>query len=143
MPCRTLPVVTDSDSCGPPAGGVYDWYIRGLELLASGSPDAAAALLRHAHRAEPGSASVREALARALFDAHRYDEAEEIFGAAAATDPADDYACFGLGLARYRRGQVEAALEPLALAVAMRPQRQDYVEALRQARATVRARRMA
>lgn len=128
-------------AANPPDGGVYDWYRRGVDLLATGSPEAAATLLWHAHRAEPDSASVREALARALFDAHRYDEAEELFSTATATDPADDYAHFGLGLARYRRGEVEAALEPLALAAAMRPEQRHYAEALRQARATMRARR--
>lgn len=120
---------------------MYDWYRRGLDMLEAGSPEAAATLLWHAHRAEPGSASIREALARALFDAHRYDEAEDLFGTATATDPTDDYAHFGLGLARYRRGEVEAALEPLALAAAMRPEQRHYAEALRQARATLRARR--
>jgi tetratricopeptide (TPR) repeat protein len=123
-----------------PEGGVYDWYVRGLHLLGQGSADAAAAVLEHAHRAEPGSASVREALARALFDARRYDEAEQLFRAAATEDPADDYAHFGLGLALFRRGAAELAMEPLALAAAMRPDRKDYVQALRQARATVRAR---
>ena len=50
-----------------PSGDVYDWYVRGLELLAAGNPAAAAALLEHAHRAEPASRSIREALARAQY----------------------------------------------------------------------------
>lgn len=135
--------LTDEVSPGaphPPEGGVYEWYQRGLELLAAGSPDAAAAVLEHAHAAEPGSASVREALARALFDARHYRGAEELFREAADTDPADDYAQFGLGLALYRQGDPQAAVEPLSLAVAMRPGRKEYQEALRQARATLRAR---
>ena len=49
-----------------PAGDVYDWYTRGMRLLAAGDAAAAAALLEHAARAEPASCSVREALARAL-----------------------------------------------------------------------------
>ncbi|MGN6600789.1 MAG: tetratricopeptide repeat protein [Actinomycetes bacterium] len=126
-----------------PEGGVYEWYRRGLELLAAGSPDAAAAVLEHARSAEPGSASVREALARALFDAKNNRDAEELFREAAATDPADDYAQFGLGLALYRQGDAERAVEPLSIAVAMRPGRKEYQEALRQARATVRAREAA
>ena len=50
---------------GTPEGGVYEWYQRGLQLLSSGDPDAAATLLARVAEAEPGSRSVREALARA------------------------------------------------------------------------------
>lgn len=125
----------------PPEGCVYDWYVRGSELLAAGSVHAAAAVLGQAHRAEPASASIRETLARALFDTRRYDEAERLFRTAAATDPVDDYAHYGLGLALYRQGAVEESVEPLAIAVAMRPGAKHYVDALTQARATIRARR--
>jgi tetratricopeptide (TPR) repeat protein len=135
-----------SDQAGPaespgPTGDVYEWYVRGQALLAGGSAAAAAALLGRAHRAEPGSASIQESLARALFDAHRYGEAEVHFRAAAERHPSDDYAHFGLGLALYRQGAVEAAVEPLALAAAMRPGHKHYADALAQARATQRARR--
>lgn len=125
---------------GHPDGSVYDWYQRGLELLGQGSPSAAASLLEHALAAEPESGSIREALARALFDARHYGDAERLFRIAATEDPADDYAHFGLGLTLFRRGEAEQALEPLALAVALRPERADYARALREARATVRAR---
>lgn len=124
-----------------PEGSVYDWYQRGLSLLRAGSAEAAAAVLEHAHRAEPDSANIREAFARALFDSRRYDAAEELFRTAAAQDPTDHYAQFGLGLALTRRGQHEQALSPLALAVAMCPDNTHYSTALAQARATVRARR--
>ena len=135
-----------SDQAGPPRspspeGDVYDWYVRGQALLTRGSAQAAVALLERAHRAEPASASIRETLARALFDAHRYGEAEAHFRVAAERDPVDDYAHFGLGLALYRQGAIEAAVEPLALAVAMRPGHKHYADALAQARATQRARR--
>jgi thioredoxin-like negative regulator of GroEL len=56
-------------------------------------------------------------------------------------DPADHYARYGLGMASVRMGNVEAAVEQLALAAAMRPDQQHYVSALREARATIRARR--
>ena len=46
-----------------PRGEVYDWYIRGADLLESGNPAAAVQLLTHAASAEPESRSVREALA--------------------------------------------------------------------------------
>ena len=51
-----------------PAGEVYDWYTRGMQLLAAGDAAAAAQLLEHAARAEPDARSVREGLARALVE---------------------------------------------------------------------------
>lgn len=125
---------------GEPAGEVYDWFVRGLRLLDGGNAEAAAALLAHAHAREPGSASILEALARAAFDAGRYQQAHDLFGELAETAPDNDYARFGLGLTRMRRGDVTGAVEQLALAAAMRPARADYQQALREARATLRAR---
>jgi len=125
---------------GEPAGEVYDWYVRGLRLLETGNAAAAAELLAHAHFREPDSASVLEALARATFDARRYAEAHRFFGVLVETTPDNDYARFGLGLSRMRAGDVPGAVEQLALAAAMRPERADYQQALREARATLRAR---
>ncbi len=127
-------------SRGQPSGEVYDWYRRALSLLDGGNPEAAAALLAHARAEEPTSASVLEALARATFDARRYSDAAEHFTELTATNPDNDYAWFGLGLVRMRLGEHSAAVEHLAMAVAMRPGRADYRQALREARATVRAR---
>jgi Flp pilus assembly protein TadD len=84
--------------------------------------------------------SVLEALARALFDAGRYGEAVEGFRALVSRTPNDDYAHFGLGLALARQGFVHRAVEHFALAAAMRPDRAEYVRALRESRATLRAR---
>ena len=128
---------------GGPAGEVYDWYVRGTTLLESGNPEAAAELLGHARRREPESASVLEALARALFDARRYPEAADRFTELVEVSPDSDYARFGLGLSRMRLGDLGGAIEQLALATAMRPERADYQQALREARATVRAREAA
>ena len=125
---------------GLPAGEVYDWYVRGRTLLDSGNPEAAAELLAHAREHEPESASVLETLARALFDAHRYAEAEARFTELVETSPDDDYARFGLGLTRLRLGDLGGAVQQLAMAATMRPARADYQQALREARATVRAR---
>jgi Flp pilus assembly protein TadD len=100
-----------------------------MELLGRGSPAAAAQVLQRASTAEPASRSVREALARAQFDAGQYAEAS----------PSDDYAHFGLGLALARTGHPAAAAEYLALAAAMRPDVAHYTEALRSVRATLRA----
>ena len=124
---------------GTPEGGVYEWYQRGLQLLGSGDPDAAATLLARAAEAEPGSRSVREALARAQYDAGRYEEAIASFQELIAVNPTDDYAHFGLGLAASRAGELTVAAEHLALAVAMRPDLGHYARALR----GVRARRAA
>lgn len=125
---------------GEPAGEVYDWFVRGVGLLESGNAEAAAELLTHARAREPESTSILEALARATFDARRYAEAHRLFALLAETVPDDDYARFGLGLSLMRVGDVPAAVEQLALAAAMRPARTDYQQALREARATLRAR---
>lgn len=124
-----------------PGGDVYDWYQRGLDLLKNGSPEAAAQLLVRAASAQPSSPSIQEALARAQFDAGRYAEAADTFRGIVDDDPADHYARFGLGMASMRLGNVEAAVEQLALAAAMRPDQEHYVSALRSARATLRTRR--
>jgi Flp pilus assembly protein TadD len=124
---------------GSPGGNVYDWYQRGMQLLAGGDPDAASTLLCRAAHAEPGSRSIREALARAQYDAGRYDEAMASFTQLIAVNPTDDYAQFGLGLAASRAGELRLAAEHLALACAMRPDLGHYARALR----GVRARRAA
>ena len=110
-----------------------------MELLGNGSPAAAAQVLQRASTAEPASRSVREALARAQFDAGRYAEAADNFRMIVEASPSDDYAHFGLGLALARTGHHAAAAEYLALAAAMRPDVRHYTEALRSVRATLRA----
>jgi Flp pilus assembly protein TadD len=119
----------------PPEGGVYEWYQRGLQLLADGHPAAAATLLARAAEAEPDSRSILEALARAQYDAGRYPESMAAFTALIAVSPTDDYAHFGLGLAAGRAGDLKVAAEHLALAVAMRPDLGHYARALRGIRA--------
>ena len=126
-----------------PEDDPHAWYQRGLELLGRGSPAAAAQILQRAAAAEPGSRSVREALARAQFDAGRYAEAADNFRLIVEASPSDDYAHFGLGLALARTGNHAAAAEYLALAAAMRPDATHYTEALRSVRATLRARKTA
>jgi Flp pilus assembly protein TadD len=118
-----------------PDGGPYEWYRRGLRLLADGHPEAAATLLAHAATVEPSSRSVREALARAQYDAGRFRAAMDSFAQLISVNPADDYAQFGLGLAASRAGDLELAAEHLALAVAMRPDQRHYAQALRGVRA--------
>ena len=119
----------------------HQLYKRGLDLLGRGSPAAAAQLLQRAANAEPLSRSIREALARAQFDAGQYAAAAGNFRLIVEASPADDYAQFGLGLALARTGDHGGAAEHLALAAAMRPNLRHYTEALRSVRATLRARR--
>jgi Flp pilus assembly protein TadD len=130
-----------TDSPGTPQGDVYDWYQRGMKLLKDGSPAAAAALLERAADAEPDSRSIREALARAQFNSRQYEQAASSFQRIVNDNPTEDYAYFGLGLSLWRIGDIEAAQEPLAIAVAMRPDDRNYVSALRSVRATLKARR--
>jgi Flp pilus assembly protein TadD len=125
----------DEERGATPSGDPYDWYCRGLALLDAKSPAAAAEILEHAARAEPHSRSVREALARALFDSGRFAQARAAFAAIVEESPADDYAHFGMGLAASRLGDFRDATEHLALAVAMRPENKHYATALRHARA--------
>jgi Flp pilus assembly protein TadD len=132
-----------SEATGPDPAEVHAWYTTGLELLGKGSPAAAAQVLQRAANAEPSSRSVREALARAQFDTGQYAAAAENFRAIVEASPTDDYAHFGLGLSLARTGDHEAATEYLALAAAMRPDREHYTDALRQVRATLKFRRRA
>ena len=132
---------TGQDPVAPDGADVHAWYTTGMELLGKGSPAAAAQVLQRAAIAEPNSRSVREALARAQFDTGRYAEAADNFRVIVEASPSDDYAHFGLGLALARTGDHEAAAEYLALAAAMRPDRKPYTDALRQVRATLKARR--
>ena len=130
----------EADGQQAPGGDSYAWYRRGLDLLSRGSPAAAAELLERAAEAEPGARSIREALARAQFDAGRYAQAADNFRLNVEAIPSDDYAHFGLGLALARGGDPAAAAEHLALAAAMRPELSHYTEALRGVRATLAAR---
>lgn len=118
-----------------PAGEPYEWYRRGITLLESGNPAAAMQLLSRVAEVEPDARSVREALARAQFDAGRHAEAKDSFARIVEADPVDHYAHFGLGLAAARVGDLVGAIEHLSLAAAMRPDIGDYGRALRRVRA--------
>ena len=124
----------------PPAGDAYDWFRRGSDLLEQGNPAAAAELLAWVVEVEPTAHSGREALARALYGAKRFPDAEREFRLLVDHAPNDDYAYFGLGLSLWRLRRFPEATEYLAMAVVMRPDRADYSAALTQVRATVNAR---
>jgi tetratricopeptide (TPR) repeat protein len=105
---------------------VYDLYQRGSELLEHGDHQAAIVPLSRARDLEPDKASIREALGRALFHAHRYQAAAEEFQAIVARAPTNDYALFCLGRSLQLLGRHREARNPLALACSLRPERQDY-----------------
>lgn len=119
---------------------VYGWYRQGLELLEQGSAAAAAQVLGRAVEGAPDARSLREALARAQFDARMYAEAQQSFALIVERDPADHYAHFGVGLSASRLGELGVAANHLAIAAALRPDISHYGEALRQVRATRRYR---
>ena len=117
-----------------PAGDVYDWYVRGRDLLSRGDAAAAVQILTHTVAAEPQSRSAREMLARAQYDARQYQEAVDNFRQLVESDPADHYAHFGLGLAARKVGDPQLAVEHFALAAAMRPDLSRYARELQSAR---------
>ena len=109
---------------------VYDLYSRGVGLLRSGNAHAAVNVLTRAKSLEPDKASIRETLARALFQTGRIARARREFTKAVQIEPVNDYAHFGLGLSCARTGQRARAVAHLKLAVAMRPEREEYRQAL-------------
>ena len=112
------------------AGDAYAAFRDGDDLLTSGNPHAAVVALERARALEPDKASVRETLARAYYQATRYDAAAVEFARVVELDPVNDYAHFGLGLALRRTGDLVGARRHLRIADAMRPGNDDYRHAL-------------
>lgn len=100
-------------------------------------------LLERTVEVEPGSASSWEALGRASYDAGQYRRAAEAFARLVELSPDSHYGHFALGLSLTRLDRFERGVEHLAMASAMSPERPEYADRLRQARATLRARRSA
>ena len=99
----------------------YELFSSGTSLLESGDHHAAVVPLSRARDLEPGKASVREALGRALFGAQRYSEAAEEFRAVVDHAPTNDYALFCLGRSLQLMGRHAEARHPLALAALPAP----------------------
>lgn len=108
----------------------YLLFNRGLEMMSQGRYGLAVLLLEQACRQEPSKTSVREALARALFNSGQTRRAEEEFEKVMEQNPADHYAVFGLAMCRTRLGDRVRAIGLLKIALAMRPQSEDYLHAL-------------
>ena len=113
---------------------VYALFRNGTRLLEKGDHHAAVVPLSRARDIAPEHDSIREALGRALFGAHRYREAADEFAAVARHAPTNDYALFCLGRALQLCGRHAEARRPLALAATLRPDRQDYRRYREQAR---------
>jgi Flp pilus assembly protein TadD len=88
-------------------------------------------VLTRAKLKEPDKASIRTALGRALFMSGRMARARREFAKLVQLSPADDYGHFALALACERTGQTTRAIGHLKLALAMRPDVDDYETALR------------
>ena len=86
--------------------------------------------LSRAKLMEPEKGSIRETLARALYQSGRIARARREFAKAVALDPVNDYAHFGLALACERTGQRTRAIAHIKLAIAMRPGIGHYERAL-------------
>ena len=110
-----------SDSTSP-----YELYKQGMSLLESGDYEAAVVPLGKLAAREPEKSSVREALGRALFRSHRYDEAAGEFEAVVERYPVNDYAHFCLGRSLSLSGRADKARRHLAIAANLRPDRRDY-----------------
>ena len=105
---------------------LYTLYRRGMELLEDGSFEAATEPLAEAARRAPEKSSIREALGRAYFRNHQFEEAATEFEAVVETHPVNDFAHFCLGRALTLTGHTKRARHHLALASNLRPERRDY-----------------
>jgi Flp pilus assembly protein TadD len=105
---------------------VYDLYQRGMALLEDGHFHQATVPLAKAADLEPDKTSIREALGRAYFRSHQFEEARVEFEAVVERAPTNDYALFCLGRALMKLGRLAEARKPLTLAATMNPKRHDY-----------------
>src|SRR3954447_2097033 len=108
------------------ADGAYELFKKGSELLEAGDFMAASVPLERAAALEPDKTSIREALGRAYFRSARFEQAREEFAAVVERSPVNDYSHFCLGRALEKTGQRREARRHAALAVGMRPDREDY-----------------
>lgn len=110
----------------PAAGDAYALFVRGTELLDAKDYLQAAISLEQARALEPGKTSICEALGRAYFHAHRFEQARDAFDEVVKERPDDDFAQFCLGRSLEKLGDYVGARRHMGLAVGMRPQRADY-----------------
>ena len=108
----------------------YELLQRGQDLLLQRHFAQAATVLERADRAEPGKASILEALGRAYYNSGQHERSRETFSKLLELDPSAHYAHFALGQSLKQLGRREEARTHLKLAVALSPDSTIYPGAL-------------
>ncbi len=108
----------------------YELFQRGDDLLRNRHFAAAAIVLERASRAEPGKASILEALGRAYYNSGQHEASRVTFEALIELDPSAHYAHFALGQSLKQLGRSKEARTHLRLAVALSPNSTLYAGAL-------------
>jgi Flp pilus assembly protein TadD len=108
----------------------YELFQRGDDLLRKRHFAAAAIVLERASRAEPGKASILEALGRAYYNSGQHEASRAAFEALLELDPSAHYAHFALGQSLKQLGRSKEARTHLRLAVALSPNSTLYAGAL-------------
>jgi Flp pilus assembly protein TadD len=114
----------------PASESAYELLQRGQMLLDGRHHAQAAIVLERADRAEPGKASILEALGRAYFNSGQHEAARATFERLLELDPSEHYAHFALGQSLKRLGRRDEAGTHLRLAVALSPGSRLYRDAL-------------
>jgi tetratricopeptide (TPR) repeat protein len=115
---------------GEAGESAYDLLRRGQALLDGRHHAQAAIVLERADRAEPGKASILEALGRAYFNSGQHEPARAAFERLLELDPSEHYAQYALGQSLKRLGRPDEAGTHLRLAVALSPESRLYRDAL-------------
>jgi tetratricopeptide (TPR) repeat protein len=108
----------------------YELLQRGHDLLLQRHFAQAATVLERADRAEPGKASILEALGRAYYNSGQHERSRATFEALLEIDPSGHYAHFALGQSLKQLGRRSEARTHLRLAVALSPDSSLYAGAL-------------
>jgi len=114
----------------PPPETAYELLQRGQALLDKRHHAQAAIVLERADRAEPGKASILEALGRAYFNSGQHEPARATFEQLLQLDPSAPYAHYAIGQSLKRLGRRDEAGTHLRLAVALSPGSKLYRDAL-------------
>lgn len=107
---------------GEPAD-IYELFQEGRRRLQDGMPAQATVPLERARRAEPGKASIREALGIAYFRLRRWQDAEAEFRAVLEASPVDAYAHYALARCLDKLGRAAEANPHYKLAQFLDPAR--------------------
>lgn len=115
---------------GAPPETAYELLQRGHSLLEGRHHAQAAIVLERADRAEPGKASILEALGRAYYNSGQHEPARATFDQLLELDPSAPFAHYALGQSLKRLGRLDEAGTHLRLAVALSPNSRLYRDAL-------------